>query len=288
MASAWVANAARRRARRFSLRASFYGSFVIVAALGAGCGRQAPGRLPLVAASNGLLAAAARDVLGTGAQIVSLAEPGTCPGHFDVRPSQARQLRTARLLLRFDFQNALDKQVGAENGPRIVPIEVAGGLCVPDTYRRACEQVANAAVEAGLLARADAEVRLREIAQATDALGTELRAAVSQAGLAGRAVVASDHQAEFCRFLGLDVVATLTTAERMTRSEIRRVLTEGAPAGLVIANAPEGTDLADALASSIDARVVVFGNFPEPQTHGGRFDALARDNVRRLIEGSNP
>lgn len=286
MVSAMIANAVRHLAGCAYMRMSFYGALALVAAIGTGCDRQGPGRPPVVAASNGFLAAAARDLLGAGVEIVSLAEPGTCPGHLDVRPSQARQLRTARLLLRFDFQASLDRQAGGAKGPHIVPIEVAGGLCVPSTYLRACEQVADAAVEAGLLSRGDAELRLREISRAMDALGDELRAAVSQAGLESRAVVASDHQAEFCRFLGLEVAATLSTADRMTRSEIRRVLTDGARAGLVIANAPEGTDLADALASSIDARVVVFGNFPEPQAHGGRFEALVRDNVRRLIEGA--
>lgn len=264
----------------------FYRAFVLLTCLLAGCEPRGGPDAPSVAASNGLLAAAARDLLGPGFTVFSLAEPGACPGHFDVRPSQLRQLRAARLLLRFDFQASLDRQVGDAGGPTIISIEAQSGLCVPETYRGVCRQVAAAAVRAGLIEQSAADARLSDIDRAMRTLADEVRGAVEAAGLKGRAVVASDHQAEFCRFLGLEIAATLTTAERATRSEIRRALTDGARAGLVIANLPEGTDLADAVATSLDAHVVVFGNFPEPQAHGGRFEGLVRDNVRRLIEGA--
>jgi ABC-type Zn uptake system ZnuABC Zn-binding protein ZnuA len=56
----------------------------------------------LIAVSNSYLGAAVHDVLGQGTPLMLLAEPGMCPGDFDLRPSQDQQLRACRLLLRFD------------------------------------------------------------------------------------------------------------------------------------------------------------------------------------------
>lgn len=249
------------------------------------CSRSPDAAEPAIAVTNGLLAAAVRDLLGSDQPVLTLAEPGMCPGHFDVRPSQVRQLRACRLVLRFDFQGAIDRQVG-DGGPRIVEIKPDAGLCVPATYLSICRQTADALVAIGLLSAGDRESRLREIGAQVDALARDVRAQIDAAGLRGRPVVASDHQAAFCKFLGLDVVGTLSTADRMTIADISRTLNDGTPATIVVANLPEGTDLADAIASRLGARLAVFGNFPEPGPSGERFDALVRENVRRLIKAA--
>ena len=49
---------------------------------------------PAIAASSSYLASAVRDVMGDDQSVLVLAEPGMCPGHFDLRPSQVRQLRS--------------------------------------------------------------------------------------------------------------------------------------------------------------------------------------------------
>ena len=70
-----------------------------------GCGRSA--RLPVhpqIATTTSYLEAAVHDLLGEDFSVLRLAEPGTCPGHFDIRPSQVLELRQCGVLLRFDFQ----------------------------------------------------------------------------------------------------------------------------------------------------------------------------------------
>ena len=44
-------------------------------------------------------------------KITRLSEPGTCPGHYDILPSQALSIREASLILRFDFQSSLDPKI---------------------------------------------------------------------------------------------------------------------------------------------------------------------------------
>jgi len=91
---------------------------VILAALWPGCRRQA-GPPAKVAASNSMLECAARDLLGGSETILRLAEPGMCPGHYDIRPGQVAALHGCRVLLRLDFQKSLDRKLAGIEGLRI-------------------------------------------------------------------------------------------------------------------------------------------------------------------------
>jgi len=255
----------------------------------AGCRRQSD-RAAAVAASNSLLECAARDLLGQSAPIMRLAEPGMCPGHFDVRPSQVAALRRCRVLLRLDFQKSLDaKLAGArDDGLRIAEVRITGGLCEPDSYLAACRQTADALVEAGLLDGAAAEHRLGRIADRMGRLAAECKQAAGP--LRGTPVVASVHQEAFCRWLGLKVVATFRAAdvESAQRLDDAIRIAKGRNVRLVVANLPEGRRAADFLADGLGGRVVVFGNFPALDDGHCRFDDLVRDNVARLLEATSP
>lgn len=252
-----------------------------------GCSRSdgsADGPPAEIAVTNSYLAAVCRDLLGEDRGVLVLSGAGSCPGHFDVRPSQARAMRDCRLVLRFDFQQSLDAKLSAWGGREtaIAPVSVADGLCVPTCYLSACRQVAEAMVERDLLAADAAKDRLAEIERQTTELQAELSERVRQAGLAGTAVLASGHQAGFCRSLGLQVAGTFRGADQAGVAGIDRAIEQGEQAGvtLVIANRPEGRKLADALADRLDARVVLFGNFPGPDEC--TFAGLVRANVKRL------
>ena len=98
-------------------------------------------------------------------------------------------------------------------------------------------------------------------------------------------ILASPHQAAFCRFLGFDVLDTFTNEENMSIRRIDRIVADAREkkVSLIVANAPEGRKMADVLASYLKARVVVLDNFPD-ETSAEAFDALIRENLRRLME----
>jgi hypothetical protein len=52
----------------------------------------------------------------------------------------------------------------------------------------------------------------------------------------------------------------------------------------VIANRQEGTALAKALADRLNAKMVVFGNFPTGQGNTYAFDSLLLENVSGLLK----
>jgi len=115
-------------------------------------------------------------------------------------------------------------------------------------------------------------------------LGTAAARKIDEAGLRNTPVLASGHQAAFCRWLGLQVTGTFSGADTAGTREIDQTVKAGeaAKASIIIANDPEGRRLADALADRLHAKVVVFGNFPEPGKDQA-FDALVQRNLAALL-----
>lgn len=257
-----------------------------------GCRRAAPpADVPRIATTTSYLEAAASDLLGDALSIVRLAEPGTCPGHFDMRPSQIAALRQCRALFRFDFQKGLDARfAGADDPLRVTQVSVPRGMGRPGSYLLACRQMADALSALELVSRTEAETRLREIADRLDAVSRDATNRVNRAGLSGVAVIASGRQRDFCEWLGLDVVATFSGADAASIGEIEQAIAAGklASVKLVIANLPEGRRTADALAERLKADVVVFENFPPVRNGRVSFDAMLEANVEALVRTALP
>jgi len=261
----------------------------------AGCGDRIPAppppkadvNAPIIAASP-YLEAALRDVLPRDVPLVRLAGPGMCPGHFDMRPSQLTAMARCRFLVRFDFQQSFDAKIRDRTGRPLpaLSVHLPGGMCEPETYLAACRQLADHCVAAGIIERSAAEQRLGEIAQRMKSLAEAVHRQIDDAGIRGMSVLCSGHQAAFCRWLGLRVAAAFSAGDTAGAVEIDQAVKAGEEAGvrLIIANEPEGRQLADALADRLGARVVVLANFPDPDQQCA-FDALVQRNVSALSDG---
>jgi zinc transport system substrate-binding protein len=256
-----------------------------------GCHQSTPSVSRLATATS-YLESAALEVLGEEQEVLRLAEPGTCPGHFDIRPSQAADLRRCRALLRFDFQSALDRVLESDgtNAPFVIAVSTRGGLCKPESYLSACRQIAEALVTKGQMERTNTQTRLQAATKRLEELSRQMMDRVAQAGLRGVPVITSVHQRDFCEWLGLNVVATFRAADTASVAEIDQAIGAGKFAGtkLVIANLPEGRRTADALAERLNARVVVFGNFPALVRDRVSFDDLLVGNVTALLNAAQP
>ena len=265
-------------------RAPLILTLLITAISSEGC--RKPSDPAAVAATSSLLECAAKDLLGNSTPVLRLAGPGMCPGHFDIRPSQVSDLRRCRILLRLDFQKSLDRKLsGAKaEGLRITEIRLPGGMCEPESYLAACRQTADALVAEGLLDRVAADIRLGEIIARINRKVLGYRRRVTP--LKGMPVLVGVHQEAFCKWLGLDVVATFTGADTAGVGQVDEAVRKGeqAEVKLIIANLPEGRRVADALAQRLGAKVVVFGNFPALNDGHSRFEDLLEANVAALLE----
>jgi zinc transport system substrate-binding protein len=250
-----------------------------------------PTNAPAIAVANSFIGAVVRDLVGDDVHFIALAEPGMCPGHFDLRPSQLREVQHCRLLLRFDFQQSVDTLLAraGNRAPHVAVVHITGGLCEPASFVEAARQVADAIVAEGLLSQTLADERLAAATRRMTELGAWAREQIVGAGLGETPVMTSRHQEAFCRSLGLHVVATFPTADSSVPSEINDAVEQGQEGAVqwIIANLPEGRQAADALADRFAAKVVVFGNFPDGQGSDS-FDRLVRDNVALLVKAIRP
>ena len=114
--------------RRTNFKFFFTIAVFVFAFAAVGCKKSNSHGKPDVAVTNSYLGCAVKDLLGTEIPVLRLSEPGMCPGHFDIRPSQVAALRNCRVLLRFDFQKNLDLRVVSIDKLKIAGIYVSGGL----------------------------------------------------------------------------------------------------------------------------------------------------------------
>jgi len=247
---------------------------------------------PEIAVTNSYLEAVVRDLCGSDTAIMCLAPPGMCPGHFDISPAQVRQLGSCRMLLLFDFQQKVEASLSRlkDGGLQMHLVTGPPGLCIPDVYLSTCREVAALLSKVYPDRAAGFQTRLGAVEQRLTALGDELRTSVRSAEATGAKVLASNHQAKFAEWLGLEVVATFVGRDIETVSNIDHCLKQAAGHKIrfVVANQQEGTALAGALADRLGAKAVVFSNFPSQADRAMGFDRLLRDNVQGLVAAVAP
>ncbi|MBN2316934.1 MAG: zinc ABC transporter substrate-binding protein [Sedimentisphaerales bacterium] len=244
-----------------------------------------------IAVTNSYLGCAVLDLCGEETEVLCLAPPGMCPGHFDISPTQVKQLCDCKILFLFDFQKQVEGTLSRvkERGLKTALVGEPGGLCVPDTYLATCRRVSEILSSEYPDKKAQYQQRLDVIENDLKLLKQELSEKIQQAGIASAKVLASYHQDDFANWLGLETVATFIGSDTETVAGIDRCIkqAEGQTIRFVIANQQEGTALAKALAERLGARAVVFGNFPEMRGQTSGYPALLRANVDALIRANS-
>jgi zinc transport system substrate-binding protein len=257
-------------------------------ALLTGCGQrhEISGHDPKYAITTSWLECALKDVTSSTMQVIRLCSPGTCPGHFDISPGNIKGLQASEALVLFDFQKALDQKLErlTVNGLRVVSIHAPEGLCVPDSYLEACRELSDSLMK-GATGQNALPPALEQTRKRLEALETNIRGRIHVAGLGQAKVVASGHQAVFCRWLGLDVIAAYSGGEAATPAQLEKLIKQGKDAGVrfVIANLQEGKQAGEALAWQLGARLVTFSNFPSMQPEQDTFDELLEYNLQQLL-----
>ena len=259
--------------------------------LGAGCeNKHGEESCAEIAVTNSYLGCVVRELCGDDTEVLCLAPPGMCPGHFDISPLQVRQLCDCRMLLLFDFQKQVEQTLFRvkEKGLKTAIVKKAGGLCIPETYLAVCREVSDALSFEYPEMNALYQQRLGVIEKDLMDLREELLEKVQRAGITSAKVLASNHQVDFVNWLGLEPIATFVGSDIETVAGIEHCIKKAKGQGVrfVIANRQEGTALAKALAERLGAKAVVFSNFPELSGGASGFDELLRANVDELLRAN--
>lgn len=255
-------------------------SLMLLASMGSGSTEDAPS----VVVTTSMLEEAVHELgeAAAGVEVVRLIPPGSCPGHFDLSPRAVPSLRTADAIVRHHYQGFLEAQIvdlGVEDVAVIVA-ETEGSLLVPHNYGGLVLRVA------GILAEL-LPGRGEELVSAASDVSLQMEEFESQirgrpAPWRGARVIASFQQADFSRWLGLDVVAEIGRPEDLTPRGLESLM-QHRPA-LVIGNLQEGLQPAATLADRLSVPLVVFSNFPGANGYGNGYEELLRSNLERLDE----
>lgn len=272
-------------ARPFGARWILAGLLAVMGMLGIGAVLSAnPADRPVVVVTTSMIATAVRDVAGDAVDVETLMPPGTCPGQFDLEPQQARRVRSAVLVIRHEFQRFLDGRftaagIGAEG---VIGPAAGGPLTLPANYARYCATIATELARRLPALAAAGEARLTAIRERTAAEEQRLRAAARP--LQGTRVVAAAFQADFLRWLGLEVVAVFPPDDDPPPRTLRAAIAAGHDRGavLVVGNEQNGRRVPAAIAEALGIRLVMLSNFPGRDAAGAYWE-LVSANVEALL-----
>jgi zinc transport system substrate-binding protein len=255
---------------------------LLLAAAATGAVAPVSPRPSTVVVTTSLLESAVREVLPPDANIrvVCLLPPSSCPGHFDLSPRMVPLLRLASLVIRHDYQSALDEKL-ADMGVKdvsLVAVTAEGSLLDPDVYRRMVEQAASALRARYPGREAEFNTRVARVQARIESLEASMRERAKP--WKETPVIASFHQKLLCERLGFEVTEVLKRSEELTPRDWERLLR--ARAEMVVANLQEGSGGAESLGNRKHLPVAVLSNFPGVPGYGADYYGLMDANLRRL------
>lgn len=278
-----------------------FGAGATCAAQDAGAAEKAAAapkaRLQVLAGTT-LIEDLVRAVGGERVSVRTVIPGGACPGHHDVRASDVTAFATADLILLHDWQRGqahiralLDTAPGAAGRVRVP--EVPGNWMLPEVQARAAMAVAGLLAAADTEGAADYSRRATERADRTVAVGTEVRATVAAAGIAGAPAIGDVMQRAMLEWLGLRVVGDYGRFEETGAEALARTVAAGkaARAVLVADNLQSTGGAGRALAEDMGARLVVLTNFPGGFPGAPDWESSFRRNaelVMAAVRGVSP
>ncbi len=256
-----------------------------------GCAQDAQSSTDIVAGSS-LIASIVENLVGGKLETATLIPPGTCPGHYDVKPGEIEALANSKALFIHNFQQNYENITGAieaadNPGLIITVLNVTGNWMVPSVQAEAVGKIAQALGEIDPENAAYYQQRATERAQAILTKGEQVRQRLMGAGVEGVNILCAEMQAGFVSWAGFDIVATFGRPEDLTPSHVADLIDDAQEAGvaLIIDNLQSGsTTLGASLEQDIAAIPVTISNFPGGLENTGTWEKAIDKNVDLLLD----
>lgn len=195
--------------------------------------------------------------------VLTIVPAGMCPGHFDLKAQNVKELSGSRILLSHGWEKWTGKLLAAvDNKPALRIIGVQGNLMVPDNHKQAAEHVTS------LLCSLDQQHRVvyrKNFVAYTSTIDSIVKNIVERSGsIKGIKVVCSELQVEFLQWLGMDIVLTYRRAAELTPGMMAEAIKQAKheQVRLVVDNLQSGSDVGLAIAEEANAKHIVLTNFP--------------------------
>ena len=235
-----------------------------------------------VVVSTSMLASAARNIFpqANPLHIVSLLPPSSCPGHYDLSPRTIPLLKSAILLIRHDYQGEIEEKIVAigADGASFQVVITPGSPLIPSNYYLLTKQI-------GTIFGSVFPEFQNEITASIDSVEHRIgilsqQTLITAARWKGRPVIAATHVADFCAWLGFDVVGIIKRPENMTPLDYQNLF--NLSADMIVANLQEGIQGAESLGNRMKRPVAILSNFPGADGYGYDYYDLFYANVSQL------
>ena len=271
----------RTRARLFA------GCAAALCIIAAGC---VPQDEPVVA-GTALMQCAVQDLVAGDTAPPVLIPPGSCPGHYDMRPGDVARVAGCDVLLLHPWQETMPNVTNVVRASGIAPenvlvVPVPGNWMVPGAYAEALQSVAGV-LEAHGLGPEDMPGRVAQRSAEVRTLGETLLARLETAGAAGTAVLCQEMAAPFAEWAGFSVAGAFGRSEDLSVSDVEALVRRGKDRGvsLVIDNLQSGDEAIGAvLARETGAERVILSNFPGGLPGTETWDRAIARNVELLVD----
>jgi len=248
-----------------------------------------------IMAGSSFIADIIQDVSDGELESRALIPPGTCPGHYDVKPSDIKALANSKAIFIHNYQQNYENVTGAieaaDNPALIITVlNVTGNWMVPAVQAVGVGKIAKALGELYPENAKYYQGNATERAQSILDKGEDVRSELMESGVEGVKVICAEMQAGFVGWAGFDIVATFGRPEDLSPADLNQLVTQAQQAGvaLIIDNLQSGsTTLGVSMEQDIEAIPVTISNFPGGLENTETWEKAIDKNVDLLLDALN-
>ncbi len=206
-------------------------------------------------------------------RVEAILPPNQCPGHYDIKLSDVQKTQKAALLVSFRGMPFMKK---ASSGGAQLLVDAGGRNWMrPDVYVDGLNLLAEELAARFPRDRDAIAARRQEAMDRINAAAAALLEKIRQAGLQGRAVLASRMQKEPLEWMGFSVAGAYGRPEAISAREIVRLTMAGRRyrAVAVVDNLQSGPDAGKGIAEALGVVHLVLTNFPSAEGYLATLEA---------------
>ncbi|MDI6840778.1 MAG: metal ABC transporter substrate-binding protein [bacterium] len=244
-----------------------------------GCSREPNTPSLKIGATTSLIGVILQEIGKEKVDVVTIVPSGMCPGHFDVKPGDIKDLQDAKVIMSHGYEEWIENLLNSMN---IVnkPLRIEGNWMVPEVHKIAAKEITKILTEISPENTNFYLDNLTDYEKLIDSFALEVSESTNT--FKGIKVICSEHQAEFLEWLGFNIITTYGRPEELTPKEILNIVNIGKKeqVDIVVDNLQSGGKGSREIANEISARYTVLTNFPLDKSY---IKAL-RENINKLVQ----
>ncbi|MFW6210781.1 MAG: metal ABC transporter substrate-binding protein [bacterium] len=242
-----------------------------------------PGGGANILASTTMAASLARDIMPQ-ARIAVLIPPDSCPGHFDLKPSDAEKIMDADIFIVNVFQKALaEKMRKIKNEPAVGVIRTVD-TTIPDNYIRALGETKEILSSVFPEKADEFKKQFRKKTEEIKKLEKKSSDTVRKIQNGKFKVLVSGMQKGLADYFGMEIKGVFGDPKSLSPGQLKKMINSAEKSGIdIIASNSAGTHdaAADIFARRLNKEKIIFSNFPGVKECGPGFEGLWEYNLRQ-------